>query len=134
MPCIQAGELLSLARRVLSRPCRCRLRSQPWVAELLVRADLAGHDAPGAIRLPQYAQAIRSSLAQQDNAFEIIQESPALALIDGHWGLGQVVARRAMELAMRKARETKISSVGAYNVYHVGRLADFTRIAAEQNW
>jgi LDH2 family malate/lactate/ureidoglycolate dehydrogenase len=131
MLCIQVGDLLSLARRMFAA-LQVPPEEAAWVAELLVRADLAGHDAHGVIRLPQYAQAIRSSLTQPGAPFEIVQESPALALIDGHWGLGQVVARRAMDLAVRKARETKISSVGAYNLYHVGRLADYTRIAAEQ--
>jgi LDH2 family malate/lactate/ureidoglycolate dehydrogenase len=131
MPRIQAGELRSLARR-LFEALRVPSAEAAWVAELLVRADLAGHDSHGVIRIPQYAQAIRSAFIQPGASFEIIQESPSLALIDGHWGLGQVVAQHAMELAIRKAKATKISSVGAYNLYHVGRLADYTRMAAEQ--
>jgi uncharacterized oxidoreductase len=103
-----------------------------WVAELLVRADLAGHEAQGVRRIPQYVQALRSNLANPQAQIEITQDSPAVALIDGHGGLGQVVARGAMELAIRKARATKISSVGAYHLYHLGRLADYTRLAAEQ--
>jgi LDH2 family malate/lactate/ureidoglycolate dehydrogenase len=131
MPCIPAGKLRSLARR-LFEALQVPPDEAAWVAELLVRADLAGHDSDGMIRIPQYAQAIRSAVTQPGALFEIIQESPAVALIDGHWGLGQVVARRAMELAIRKAQETKISSVGAYNLYHIGCLADYTRMAAEQ--
>jgi uncharacterized oxidoreductase len=131
MPCIQAGELRSLARRIFEA-LRLPSEEAAWVAELLVRADLMGHDSHGVICIPQYAQAIRSALVQPGAPFEIIQESPSLALIDGHGGLGQVVARRAMELAIRKAKEARISSVGAYNLYHVGRLADYTRLAAEQ--
>jgi hydroxycarboxylate dehydrogenase B len=132
MPCIQAGELRSLARR-LFEALQVPPEEAACVAESLVRADLAGHDSHGVIRIPQYAQAIRSALIQPGAPFEITQESPSLALIDGHRGLGQVVAQRAMALAMRKAKETKISSVGAYNLYHVGRLADYTRMAAEQD-
>jgi hydroxycarboxylate dehydrogenase B len=131
MPCVPAGELRSLARR-LFEALQVPSEEAAWVAELLVRADLAGHESHGVIRIPQYAQAIRSALTHPGTPSEIIQESPSLALIDGHWGLGQVVARGAMELAIRKAKETKISSVGAYNLYHVGRLADYTRMAAEQ--
>jgi hydroxycarboxylate dehydrogenase B len=131
MPCIQVGELRSLARRMFEA-LRVPPEEAAWVAELLVRANLVGHDSHGVIRIPQYAQAIRSALIQPGAPFEVIQESPSIALIDGHWGLGQVVARHAMELAIRKAKETMISSVGAYNLYHVGRLADYTRMAAEQ--
>jgi uncharacterized oxidoreductase len=85
------------------------------------------------MRLPQYARAIKAALVQPGAAIEIVKESPATALINGNWGFGQVVARRAMELAIHKARESTISSVGAYNLYDVGRLADYTRMAAEQN-
>jgi uncharacterized oxidoreductase len=131
MPRIQAGELRSLAGRILEA-LRVPAEEAAWVAELLVRADLTGHDSHGVICIPQYAQAIQSALVRPGAPFEIIRESPALALIDGHGGLGQVVARRAMELAIRKAKETRISAVGAYNLYHVGRLADYTRLAAEE--
>jgi len=130
---IQAGELRSLAARILEA-----LTVPPgeaaWVAELLVRANLVGHDSHGIVRIPEYAQAIRAALVQPGACPEIIKESPATALIDGHWGLGQVVARRAMELAIQKARHTAVSSVCAHHLYHVGRLADYTRMAAEQDF
>jgi LDH2 family malate/lactate/ureidoglycolate dehydrogenase len=132
MPCIQAGELRSLARRMLEA-LRVPSEEAAWVAESLVRADLAGHEAYGVMRIPQYVRAIRSGLTRPGARFEVVQDAPALALIDGHWGLGQVVARGAMELAIRKAKEAKIASVGAYHLSHVGRLADYTRMAAEQD-
>jgi hydroxycarboxylate dehydrogenase B len=133
MPRIPAGELRSLGVQIFEA-LQVPHAEAVWVAELLVRADLVGHDSHGAIRIPQYAQAIRSALVKPGVPPEIVKEAPATALIDGHWGLGQVVARYAMGLAIRKARDTKISSVCAYNLYHVGRLADYTRTAAEQDF
>jgi uncharacterized oxidoreductase len=132
MPRIQAEALRSLGARIFER-LKVPREEASWVAELLVRANLVGHDSHGVIRIPQYAQAIQSSLVRPGTRFEIVREAPATALINGHWGLGQVVARGAIELAIRKAKETTISSVGAYNLYHVGRLADYTRMAAEQD-
>jgi uncharacterized oxidoreductase len=131
MPDVQAGELRSLVRRILEA-LQVPEGEAAWVAELLVRADLTGHDSQGVIRLPQYAQAIRASLIHPGAPFEVIRDLPSLALIDGHRGLGQVVARRAMKLAIRKAQATRISVVGAHNLSPVGRLADYTRVAAEQ--
>jgi uncharacterized oxidoreductase len=133
MPRIPAGELRSLGAQIFEA-LQVPHAEAVWVAELLVRANLVGHDSHGAIRIPQYAQAIRSALVKPGVPPEIVKEAPATALIDGHWGLGQVVARYAMGLAIRKARDTKISSVCAYNLYHVGRLADYTRMAAEQDF
>jgi uncharacterized oxidoreductase len=132
MPLIPAGELRSLGVQIFET-LRVPHEEAVWVAELLMRANLVGHDSHGVIRIPQYAQAIRSALIKPGVPPEIAKEAPATALIDGHWGLGQVVARYAMELAIRKARDTKISSVCAYNLYHVGRLADYTRMAAERD-
>jgi len=132
MPRISAEELRTLGRRIFEA-LNVPHDEATWVAELLVRANLVGHDSHGVIRIPQYAQAIKSAHVQPGAAFEIVQESPATALVNGNWGLGQVVARRAMELAIRKAKAMKISSVGVHNVYHVGRLADYTRMAAEQD-
>jgi uncharacterized oxidoreductase len=132
MPRLQAEELRSLVSRIFEK-LKVPRDEASWVAELLVRANLVGYDSHGIMRLPQYARAINSALVRPGAAVEIVKESPATALINGNWGFGQVVARRAMELAIRKARESAISSVGAYNLYDVGRLADYTRMAAEQN-
>lgn len=133
MPRLQAGALRSLVRRMFEA-LNVRRDEAVWVAELLVRANLAGHDSQGVIRIPQYAQALQSGLVQSGITPEIVKESTATALIDGHWGLGQVVARYAIQLALQKARRTAISSVCAYNLYQVGRLADYTRMAAELNF
>lgn len=132
MPHISPAELRSLGAKIFEG-LQVPHDEAGWVAELLVRANLAGHDSHGVIRIPQYAQAIRTGHVQPGVRFEIVKESPATALVNGHWGLGQVVARRAMELAIQKAKAAKISSLGVYNLYHVGRLADYTRMAAEQD-
>ncbi len=132
MPQLRAEELRSLTRDIFER-LNVPHEEASWVAEWLVRANLVGHDSQGVICIPQYAQAIKWALVQPGASVEIVTESPSTALINGNWGLGQVVARRAMELAIRKAKERMISSVGAYNLYHVGRLADYTRMAAEQD-
>src|SRR6266536_4269162 len=133
MPTIDAARLETTATRIFER-LGATVVDAACIARLLVRANLVGHDSHGVIRIPQYAQAIKSAQVQPGAPFDIVKESPATALVNGNWGLGQVVARRAMELAIRKAKATKISSVGAYNLYHVGRLADYTRMAAEQDF
>jgi hydroxycarboxylate dehydrogenase B len=132
MPRVSVEELRSLGGKIFAA-LKVPPEEAAWVSELLVRANLSGHDSHGVMRIPQYAQAIRSAQVCAGAPIEIVKESPSMALIDGHWGLGQVVARRAMEVAIQKAKETKISAVAAHHLYHVGRLADYTRMAAEQN-
>lgn len=132
MPHVSPAELRSLGEKIFTG-LKVPGKEAEWVAELLVRANLTGHDSHGVIRIPQYAQAIKAGQVQPGAPVEIVKESLATALLNGNWGFGQVVARRAMELAIQKAKATKISSVGAFNLYHAGRLSDYTRMAAEQD-
>jgi uncharacterized oxidoreductase len=53
--------------------------------------------------------------------------------LDGNWGFGQVVASKAMGLAIEKAEKSAIGAVAVFNCNHIGRLADYTLMAAEKN-
>jgi uncharacterized oxidoreductase len=61
---------------------------------------------------------------------EVLAETPTTARVDGHWGFGQVVSTRAMELAIRKARERRVAVVTVFRQSHVGRLGDYPLMAA----
>jgi uncharacterized oxidoreductase len=65
--------------------------------------------------------------------FDIVKETPILAVIDGHWGFGQVVAKKSVELAIRKASENGIAAVGIRNCNHIGRLGDYTSLTLEND-
>src|SRR5260370_39446827 len=52
----------------------------------------------GVRRLPVYHERISQGYVQPGAVFEIVQQSPALALVDGHNGLGSVVGQKAMSL------------------------------------
>ncbi len=104
-----------------------------WMARLLVRANLRGHDSHGVIRIPQYVASWKKGDADPKAEPVIVDEGPATALVDGKLGFGQIVARRGMEVAMAKAAALGISAVGVYNSNHIGRLADYTEMASERN-
>ena len=103
------------------------------VSEFLVRANLCGHDSHGVIRVIQYVKAIEDGLLKPGVKIEVVRETSSSALIKGNWGFGQVIAKRAMELAIEKARKSSVSVVCAFDIYHIGRLADYTMLAAEKN-
>ena len=106
----------------LRRPPRAR-RDAAWVARLLVRANLRGHDSHGVIRIPQYVGSIRKGETNPRPAMQVLQETPTTAILDGDLGLGQVVARRAAEVALDKAARQGIAAVGIRRSNHIGRLA-----------
>jgi len=103
------------------------------VADLLVKSNLAGHPSHGVIRIPWYIQAVKAGRAKPGVKTTIVKETPSTAIIDGHWGWGQAVATEAMELAIRKAKKSDVSAVGAINCWHVGRLADYSMMALKHD-
>ncbi len=104
-----------------------------WMARLLVRANLRGHDSHGVIRIPQYIASWKKGDANPTAEPVVVQEGPATALVDGKLGFGQIVARRGMEVAMQKAAAVGVSTVGVFNSNHIGRLADYTEMALERD-
>jgi len=103
-----------------------------WIATLLVRANLRGHDSHGVIRIPQYVNSVRQGNTNPRPAITVTRETETTAVVDGDLGFGQVVARRAAEVAVDKARRHGLAAVGVQRSNHVGRLADYVELAAER--
>lgn len=96
------------------------------IAESLVESDLAGIHSHGVMRIPYYVKAVEEGRVKPGAKITVVKETEATALIDGGWGFGQVVARRAAELAVEKAVKTRISAVAAFKMWHIGRLGEYT--------
>ena len=75
------------------------------VATSLVGANLRGHDSHGVMRIPQYVEFVQRGEYRFGVDLEVLQETPALVVCDGHWGLGQVQAHRLLDLVIPKAQE-----------------------------
>jgi uncharacterized oxidoreductase len=102
------------------------------VAGALARANLAGHDSHGVIRLEQYYRLIREGAIVPGAPIEVVAETPGTVVLDGNWGFGQVVAQRAAERAIAKARESGAAVAGVRRSNHLGRLGDYPAMAAAQ--
>jgi len=102
------------------------------ITEALVRANLRGVDSHGVIRMPVYVERLKKGLVNPKPRIAILRETTAMALMDGDNGSGQVVAARAMELAMAKARESGVGLVGIRNSTHFGATAFFTMMALKK--
>ena len=131
MPVLQYERLESLTAEVVEA-----LGSPPeeaaLVAKALARANLAGHDSHGVIRLEQYAAMVREGAIVPGAPLSIIKETPAIALVDGGWNFGQVIAYRVVDLVIEKARNLGIGAVALRNSNHVGRLGEYTLQVAKQ--
>ncbi|MBI2192508.1 MAG: Ldh family oxidoreductase [Planctomycetes bacterium] len=129
MPVLAESQLRNITAELLLG-AGAPLEEAHLVARLLVAANLAGHDSHGVLRLPAYLQAIREGLCRPGTPVRIVCERPAMAILDGGWNFGQVVAARAAEMAIAKARSHAVGVVTAHRACHVGRLADYCAMAA----
>lgn len=90
------------------------------VADVLVTADLMGIESHGVQRLRRYTTGIQIGSVNPKPNIRVVSESASTALVDGDSGLGQVVAYKAMELAVEKAVDFGVSVVGVRNSHHFG--------------
>ena len=101
-------------------------------AQVLIAADLRGIDSHGINRLKRiYYDRIKDGIVNPVTNYEIVRESSATAVIDGHNGMGHVIAKRAMELCIAKAKEFGIGMVTVRNSSHYGIAGYYALMAAE---
>ena len=104
------------------------------ISELLVLANLRGHDSHGAgIYIPVYISRIHNGMIVPGAVPEIVKETPVMALLNGNKGAGQTNATRGMEIAIEKAKDTGVGVVSIYNCNHIGRMSDYAEMAVEQD-
>jgi len=131
MPTFTASQLRKVGFAVFEAAGSPRYEAER-VADSLVKANLVGHDSHGVMRIVEYFEKIKRGEIRPGAKTEVVRETPSTALIDGHWGFGQVVAEEGMRMAIEKAKTYSISSVGAFHCNHIGRLGEYSMMAAEE--
>ncbi len=100
------------------------------LADTLVQSDLWGHPSHGVMRLFWYGARLETGAMRADVTLPADPAPPALGLIDGQDGIGQVVAKAAMEQAIGAAKRHGIGAVAVRNSGHFGTAMYFTKMAA----
>jgi len=102
-------------------------------ADVLVSADKRGISSHGINRLkPFYYDRIRNGLQSPDAAMEVVREGPTTAVVDGHFGMGFVIGKRSMQLAVDKAKKYGMGMVAVRNSTHYGIAGYYAMMAAGQ--
>ena len=101
-------------------------------AEVLLASDLRGIESHGVGRLRVYYERIRAGIQLVETEMEIVQETETTALVDGHHGMGAVIAHRSMRLAMDKARSHGLGAVAVRNSTHFGIAGYYALMAARE--
>jgi len=103
------------------------------VAEATLDADLKGFSSHGIGRFPQYVNAIKLGNINIEGKIAIEKETDSIALINGNGLFGQVVAYRAMELAIEKAKKSGIGAVGTHDANHFGVTGFYSDLAIKKD-
>ena len=100
------------------------------IAETLVGANVAGHDSHGVLRIPSYLDLIEKGGLDPAAEPIIVRETETTVIFDGNNGSGLYTARKAGQLAIKKAKENELCRVSLRNNHHIGRLGQWAEIAA----
>jgi L-2-hydroxycarboxylate dehydrogenase (NAD+) len=101
--------------------------------DVLLNADLRGIDSHGIARLSGYVRLWEAKRVNATPDVRIVHESPSTAVVDGDSGLGLVVAPRAMEIAIAKARVAGTGWVAVKNSNHFGIAGHHAMMALEHD-
>lgn len=102
-------------------------------SEVLVSADMRGVDSHGVARLSGYVRLWEAGRVNPDPDMRIVHETPTTTVLDGDRGLGLVIAPKAMQMAIKKAREFGTGWSSIRNSNHFGIAGYHSLLAARQD-
>jgi uncharacterized oxidoreductase len=126
---IAAAPLRDLVRKIFGRAGSDPAEAEA-VADHLIEANLMGHDSHGVIRVAPYIELMRAGKWSANRHIEIVTDAGAVVVVDGGQGLGQVIAKEAIELGTLRARAHGVAVVGVRNSGHMGRIGAWAEQAA----
>lgn len=102
-------------------------------ADVLIESDKRGIDSHGIGRLkPIYIDRIREGIINPVTKIDVIKDGPTTAVLDANNGMGQVVSKYAMQLAIDKAKQFGMGMVAVRNSNHYGIAGYYVTMATEQ--
>ena len=107
----------------------CRL-----AADVLVTADLRGVESHGVSNmLRSYVKGYQDKVTNPNPRWSIVRESPSTASIDCDTGLGIIIAPKAMEIAIEKAKKVGMGMVTMRNGRHMGMASYHAMLALKHD-
>jgi L-2-hydroxycarboxylate dehydrogenase (NAD+) len=102
-------------------------------ADVLIGADKRGIDSHGIGRLKSiyYDRIVKGGIQNPVTEFEVVRDRKATAVVDGHDGMGMVIGKRCMQMAIDKARDHGLGMVVTRNSTHYGFAAYYSLMAVD---
>ncbi|MBN1798536.1 MAG: Ldh family oxidoreductase [Spirochaetales bacterium] len=102
-------------------------------AEVLIESDKRGIDSHGISRFKHiYIDRIQAGIINPVTSITIVKQGPTTAVLDGNNGMGQVIARKAMQMAIDKAKQYGMGMVAVRNSNHFGIAGFYSLMAIKQ--
>ena len=101
-------------------------------ADVMVTTDLMGINTHGSKQLYLLLKNMKEGGLSVKAKPEVVDEGPGLAVIDGNFAMPMVTASKAMNLAIKKAKETGIAYVGVKGSSHFGAAGFYANMAAKE--
>ncbi len=98
-------------------------------ADMLVGANLAGHDSHGVGMVPRYVKSWRANELQLNQQLLELGRSGSVLRVDGQRGMGPVMAHEAMRRAIGIARDDGVCVLGLRHAHHIGRIGQWAEQA-----
>ena len=99
------------------------------IARYLVDVDLRGVVSHGTRQLQRYVAEFREGRINPHPEIAQIMDAPSMAIFDGDGGAGYLVATRATEAVIEKAKANGIAVACTRNHGHVGSVGIYARLA-----
>src|SRR4051812_37073526 len=125
-------QLFSFSKNVF-RKIGCSDADAELAANVLLSADMRGIDSHGIARLSGYVRLWDVKRINAQPKINIIHETPSTATVDGDSGLGLVVAPKAMQIAIEKARNVGTGWVSVQNSNHFGIAGYHSMMALKED-
>ncbi len=102
------------------------------VGNILITSDKRGIDSHGIGRLkPIYIDRIDAGILNPITKIDVIKDEKATAVLDGNNGMGHVISKKAMQMAIDKAKEFGIGMTAVRNSTHYGIAGYYCLMATD---
>lgn len=101
------------------------------ITDVLLTSDMFGIESHGVQRMVLYYKTIKNGRIHMDSKPEIVHETPISAVIDNHFGVGQLVGHFAMSKAIEKAKINGVGFVSVRNSNHYGIAGYYAKMACD---
>ena len=101
-------------------------------ADVLLESDRRGIESHGLNRFkPIYYDRVREGVQKATTEFEVVKKTMTTAVVDGHDGMGQVIGKKSMQMAIDMAKAYGMGMVSVRNSTHYGIAGYYATMATK---